>query len=75
MLRLLHSLKPTSLGAHYDVLLTFARHQPYLGSAYLASCQLSLDPKPGLRWLAGSSLLGTLIHLTPNVDFLALASR
>ena len=75
MLRLLHSLKPTSVGAHYDLLLAAARHRPDLGSAYLASCQLSLDPKPGLRWLAGSSLLGTLICVTSGIDFLAFATR
>ena len=75
MLRLLHTLKVTSLGAHYDLLLSVARQRPDVASAYLASCPLSLDPKPGLRWMAGSSILGSLIQLSPDIDFLALAAR
>ena len=75
VLRLLQALKPMSSGAHYDLLLSLAQQRPDLASAYLASCPLSLDPKPGLRWMAGSSLLGSLIRLSPDIDFLSLATR
>ena len=75
MLRLLQMLKVTSSGAHYDLLISVARQRPDLASAYLASCQLSLDPKHGLKWLAGSSVLGSLIQLSPEVHFESLARR
>ena len=74
-MRLLQTLKVTSSGAHYDLLLSVARQRPDLASAYLLSCSLSLDPKPGLRWLAGSSLLGSLIQLSPGVSFEDFAAR
>ena len=75
MQRLLQALKVTSSGAHYDLLLSVARQRPDLASAYVASCQLSLEPKPGLKWLAGMSLLGSLIQVSPDIDFEALARR
>ena len=69
VLRLLQALKATSVPAHYDLLLSIARMRPDLASIYLASCQLSLDPQPGLKWLVGMSLLGSMIQLCPVPDF------
>ena len=75
VLRLLQTLKVASLGAHYDLLLSIARQRPDVASAYLVSCQLGMDPKPNLKWLASLSVLGSLIQLSPNVDFPAIARR
>ena len=75
VLRLLQTLKAASSGAHYDLLLSIAWQRPDLASAYLVSCQLGMDPKPSLKWLASMSVLGTLIQLSPDPDFPAIASR
>ena len=75
MLRLLQGLKATSVPAHYDLLLSIARLRPDLNSIYLASCQLSPDPQPGLKWLAGMSLLGSMIQLCPVPDFGSISQR
>ena len=75
MLRLLQTLKLASSGAHYDLLLSIARQRPHLASAYLVSCQLGMDPKPSLKWLASMSVLGSLIQLSPVIDFPAIARR
>ena len=64
VLRLLQTLKVASLGAHYDLLLSIARQRPNLASAYLVSCQLGMDPKPSLKWLASMSVLGSLMQLS-----------
>ena len=75
VLRLLQTLKIASSGAHYDVLLSIARQWPDLASAFLVSCQLGMDPKPSLKWLASMSVLGSLIQLSPDVDLPVLARR
>ena len=75
VLRLLQALKVTSVPAHYDLLLSIARVRPDLASIYLASCQLSLDPQPGLKWLAGMSLLGSMIQLCPVPEFEKIPQR
>lgn len=77
--RFLQSLQVTAHKAHYDLLLAIAEQKPRLAAGYLSAgaTPFSLEPRPGLRWWAGMSLVGRLVKHASQLPlpFLQLAQR